>query len=271
MAYRRFEGVDQTAKYARYRPMWPSHVAERVLSYLEEKLPAPHDRAVDVGCGSGQFTQLLAPHFNHVTGIDVSDNQIHEARKMNPYENIQFKTSPAENLPVDSQSVDIVTGANAAHWFDLDRFFAEADRVLKPNGCIALVAFTIHDITVDANSNGALLTQLVRDFKNTLFDANCWAKRNSGQWETLKDVYVPFADILRDNSLTLEYETTLADFLGYLSTWSGYVTYEEKYPSGTLLKTLENNMLKALDTTSPETKVHIKRPLYMLLARKPGP
>ncbi|XP_013395692.1 putative methyltransferase DDB_G0268948 [Lingula anatina] len=271
MAYRRFEGVDHTAKYARYRPMWPSHVVERVLSYLEEKLPAPHDRAVDVGCGSGQFTQLLAPHFNHVTGIDVSDNQIQEARKMNQCKNIQYSSGPAETLPLNDHSVDLVTSASAAHWFDLDKFYTEVDRVLKPNGCVALLGYPVRRTAVDANPNGILLTQLLSDFDKLLVDENCWEKGNFISHDGYKDLLFPYSDFVRDDCLTLEYEATLDNFIGYLRSWSGYIKYMEKYPESGILETLRDSMLKTLNMTSSEAKLNVKHNVFILLGRKPGP
>ena len=48
----------------------------------------------------------------------------------------------AEELPFPDGSVDLLTAASAAHWFDQSRFLAEACQVLKPGGCVALLGYS---------------------------------------------------------------------------------------------------------------------------------
>jgi ubiquinone/menaquinone biosynthesis C-methylase UbiE len=52
--------------------------------------------------------------------------------------NLEFKQAPAEKIPLPDCSVDLIITAQAAHWFDLDAFFSESDRILKPEGCLAI-------------------------------------------------------------------------------------------------------------------------------------
>ncbi|XP_013389806.1 putative methyltransferase DDB_G0268948 [Lingula anatina] len=146
MACRLFESADHTATYAKFRFLWTTGITDRVLTYLQERYPAPYDHAIDVGCGSGQFTQLLAPHFKQVTGIDISANQISEAIKGNDRNNITYKMGAAESFPIADESVELVTCVQAAHFIDMDKFYAEAYRVLKPNGCVALISYTVPEL-----------------------------------------------------------------------------------------------------------------------------
>ncbi|KAM4626944.1 putative methyltransferase, partial [Discoglossus pictus] len=116
----------------------PKEVTDLVLHFLQEKKGGPFELAVDVGCGTGRSTRPLAPNFHKVIGIDLSETQINEARKNTSEENVSYLVSPVEDIPVEDSSVDLVNSGLAAHWFPMDKFLKEVDRVLKPNGCIAL-------------------------------------------------------------------------------------------------------------------------------------
>ncbi|KAG2459707.1 CRG1 methyltransferase, partial [Polypterus senegalus] len=101
-----------------------------------------HALAVDIGCGTGQVSRSLAPHFEKIIGVDISEAQLDEARKETNLSNVKYIKCHAEDLPADDGSVDLITAAHAAHWFDKERFLKEVNRVLKPGGCVALFGFT---------------------------------------------------------------------------------------------------------------------------------
>ncbi|XP_078083862.1 putative methyltransferase DDB_G0268948 [Mustelus asterias] len=98
----------------------------------------PFSLAVDIGCGSGQGTRGLAPHFDKVVGIDLSEAQIEEARKMDGPDNISYRLGQAEELEFADGSVDLVTVGLAVHWFDMEKFIKAVARILKPRVCVAL-------------------------------------------------------------------------------------------------------------------------------------
>ncbi|KAM3916966.1 putative methyltransferase [Leptodactylus fuscus] len=98
------------------------------------------EMAVDVGCGTGRYTLPLAPHFKKVLGIDISESQINLATQCNSVDNVSYMIAPAEKLPMNDASVDLVTAGLAAHWFIIDKFASEAVRVLKTKGCLAVHA-----------------------------------------------------------------------------------------------------------------------------------
>ena len=102
---------------------------------------------LDVGCGPGTAVRGLAPHFRHAYGLDASEGMISTARSLggltSTSERIHFEVSSAEELgchlsnPIADGSIDLITAASAAHWFDLDGFWPRAAKVLKPGGTVA--------------------------------------------------------------------------------------------------------------------------------------
>ncbi|KAJ0062264.1 hypothetical protein NL108_002580, partial [Boleophthalmus pectinirostris] len=137
MAVRLFEDQDHAADYLKYR-VSPNEVVNHIMELLRKRMALPAKLAIDVGCGSGQGTVLLAPYFNQVVGTDISPAQLQYARKC---DNVTYKQCPAEELPFESGSVDLVTSMTAAHWFDRPRFLQEVGRVLRGGGCVALLSY----------------------------------------------------------------------------------------------------------------------------------
>ena len=96
-----FSDVNHAALYSKFRPLPPNKLIATILSYLEKQLPKSEwKRVVDVGCGSGQCTRMLADHFENVFGYDVSQAQIKEAEKNNTHSNVQYKVSDFISLNV---------------------------------------------------------------------------------------------------------------------------------------------------------------------------
>ncbi|KAM0716775.1 hypothetical protein Q7P37_008220 [Cladosporium fusiforme] len=101
------------------------------------------DNVLDLGCGPGLATGELAGHFNHATGLDPSEGMLDAARSLNlktsTGEPVRFELSSAEDMAgLEDESIDLITAANAAHWFDMPSFWRRAAQVLKPGGSVAL-------------------------------------------------------------------------------------------------------------------------------------
>ncbi|KAF1984302.1 S-adenosyl-L-methionine-dependent methyltransferase [Aulographum hederae CBS 113979] len=140
----------QGSNYARNRPGYHPNLFKTILTH-HTSTGGALTTLLDVGCGPGSATFALAPSFTSATGIDPSEGMITTARTLSPSaENtsstppIRFEVSSAEDLgahldpPIADASVDLITAATAAHWFDMAGFYAAAARVLKPDGTIAL-------------------------------------------------------------------------------------------------------------------------------------
>ncbi|KAH8698526.1 S-adenosyl-L-methionine-dependent methyltransferase [Talaromyces proteolyticus] len=98
---------------------------------------------LDVGCGPGNVARSLGVNFAHVIGLDPSDGMIKTARSLGgssaTSEPIRYEVSTAEDLgQLQDSSIDLITIANAAHWFDMPRFWLRAAKVLKPGGSVAI-------------------------------------------------------------------------------------------------------------------------------------
>jgi SAM-dependent methyltransferase len=128
-----FAHASAAERYARARPYFHPLVIERIRAHLN--LERPVARALDVACGTGQSSRALQAIAERVTGTDLSREML-EYAKQNP--GIEFLESPAERLPFEAETFDLLTVCMAFHWFDQPQFLPEARRVLKPNGWLVV-------------------------------------------------------------------------------------------------------------------------------------
>lgn len=119
--------------YAQARPTYPESLIAETAA-----LTSSCELAWDSGTGSGQAAHLLARHFAQVHATDASAQQIAASE---PSERIHFAVEQAEHCSLPDGSADLVLAAQAMHWYDLNRFYAEARRVLKPGGLLAAIGY----------------------------------------------------------------------------------------------------------------------------------
>lgn len=101
------------------------------------------DTLLDVGCGPGNVARSLGVHFAQVIGLDPSDGMVKTARSLGggsgTSEPIRYEISTAERMDmIQDESIDLITVANAAHWFDMPKFWLRAAQVLKLGGSVAI-------------------------------------------------------------------------------------------------------------------------------------
>ncbi|MCW4465158.1 class I SAM-dependent methyltransferase [Glutamicibacter sp. MNS18] len=189
--------------YARYRPRYP----ERLVGQLVSLAPG-RSVAVDVGCGNGQLTTMLAEHFDEVIGVDPSRDQIAHAVA---HERARYLVAPAEDLPVSDACADLVTVAQAAHWFDLPRFYTEARRIAVPGAIIALL--TYGEPILPSGLNPRFL-RFARDEVG-----GYWPAEIRHVQQAYRSLHFPFDEVEME-PVDIELQLDLPQFLGYLSTWS---------------------------------------------------
>jgi len=147
---------EQGKAYALARRNYSPKVYETIIDH-HTSTGGKLDLLLDVGCGPGLAARSLAPHFTHVVGLDPSDGMLATARSLggttSGSEPIRYEVSSAEELganlapPIADGSVDLITAANSAHWFDMSGFWPAAARVLRPSGSVAM--WTSGEIVAD--------------------------------------------------------------------------------------------------------------------------
>lgn len=137
----------QGQTYARHRPGYHAALYEQILAH-HAATGGRRDALLDVGCGPGTVLQVLAPRFAAATGIDPSPGMVASARAEGAAwataagAPVRFEVAAAEDLAgLPDASVDLLTAASAAHWFDLARFWPRAARVLRPGGTVAFCEY----------------------------------------------------------------------------------------------------------------------------------
>ena len=137
---------DKSANYAKYRPHYP----DALFDYLAGLCDA-RERAWDCATGNGQSALGLVAHFERVIATDASAAQV-DAAIAHP--KVSYRVAPAEQSGLNDVSVDLLTVGQALHWFDLPRFFAEAERVVRTNGVVA--AWSYRMCTVETHIDAVL-------------------------------------------------------------------------------------------------------------------
>ncbi|XP_001232694.1 putative methyltransferase DDB_G0268948 [Gallus gallus] len=254
MATQMFEGTQHAAVYLKYRFAPGKELKDIILAYLQEKAPSCTQLAVDVGCGSGQGTAFLADRFAKVVGTDISQAQIQEAKAAPSPPNISYLVCPAEELPFEDGSVDLLASFTAAHWFDIGKFMNEVKRVLRPGGCVAISTYTI-DMSLHYRDCSEKLTQIFREAWDQLLKYS--HSRIKHVLEDYKEIFeaLPFPDKKRITNIYDKIPMTVAGVVGYLESASPYQVFMKNDPEAakTLLPGMEKRLLETMGAPSRDT------------------
>ncbi|XP_065269857.1 putative methyltransferase DDB_G0268948 [Emys orbicularis] len=256
MAVRLFEARDHAVSYLKYRFSPPENLQSVIFSYLEEKKADPIRLAVDVGCGSGQSTRVLAARFEKVVGTDISEAQIEAAKQAASFPNVSYHVCPAEELPFEDGSVDLITAFTAAHWFDMPRFMKEVDRVLKPHGFVALITYTT-DFSMHYKDCSERLTEIFTETQDLLLKYGD-EKLNlviAGYKEVFESV--PFPDTKRVTQILDKISMSVSEVIGLFQSFSMYQAFLRSDPEAakSLLQKTEQRFLETMGVCSNETQV----------------
>ena len=202
----------RAADYAEFRPHYP----ESLFTYLAS-LCLHHETALDCGTGNGQAAVELAPYFVRVIATDPSTAQIGKATQR---PNVEYMVARAEASGLPAQSVDLVTAAQALHWFDPAAFFTEATRVLKRDGAIAIWGYG--DPILDTPRLQAILHAFNRGKLEPY-----WSPERQILLDGYSTVDFPFI-ALESPRFELRASWTFEQLLGYLRTWSSTAKYVEQ-------------------------------------------
>jgi len=233
--------------YAQYRPEYPPELA----GYLAELAP-DNQKALDVGCGTGQLTQLLSAYFSSVTGVDPSEDQLCNASHT---PGITYLHSAAESLPADFSGYSLITVAQAAHWFRLDDFYREVRRVARPQAVIALISYGVLNIEGQAGER----------FRQFYYEeiGRFWPPERQLVDAGYRDLPFPFEE-LNAAPFSIEAEWELQALLGYISTWSAVRQARQKGEAH-LITQFENELTSLWG--SPDRRRKIVWPIAMRLGK----
>jgi SAM-dependent methyltransferase len=128
---------DRVENYVRYRPGYPP---EALRSLIRECGLKPGHVVADIASGTGTWTRMLLENGNKVFGVEPN-TEMRQAggRLLAAFPKFTSVAGTAEATTLPDRSVDFVTVAQAAHWFDRERARREFVRILKPGGCLALL------------------------------------------------------------------------------------------------------------------------------------
>lgn len=197
------------ANYADFRPSYPP----ALFAWLATLTPG-HELAWDCAAGSGQASVDLARHFDRVVATDASAKQIAAAE---PHPRIDYRVAAAEASGLADASVDLLTVAQALHWFDLDRFYAEARRVLKPAGILAVWTYGV--LVLEDPRLNECVQVFYRDTVGPY-----WPPERHHVETGYRELPFPFPEI---TAPPVHMETTwnLPQLLGYFRSWSATARY----------------------------------------------
>jgi len=236
-------------QYAKHRPQYP----EVLFAYLSE-LCIEHDVAWDCATGNGQSAVSCAKYFSRVEATDISPEQLAHAI---PHPNVRYSSSSAEKTSFASASFDLVTVAQAVHWFDLPKFYQELERVLKPNGIFAVWAY--RSLEIEPAVDRVILNDLLIPI-----DA-FWAEGNRLVMDGYQDIVLPFEEIKVTQNFSIQVEWNLKQLLDYFRTWSAVKRYFTEFGSDPV-SILEEKLKPAWH--KPEATKQVKMPLVVKVSRK---
>lgn len=201
----------QAADYVRARPRYPAALFAELA-----RLAPGHDLAWDAGTGNGQAAAGLAEHFARVVATEPSEAQLAQAIRRPRIE--YFRSAETAPMLADA-SVDLVSVAQAAHWFDRPVFYAEAKRVLRSQGVLAMWVYQYCQVTPEID---ALLHHFYHGPIWTY-----WPPERSHVESGYRDFDFPFLE-LPFPPIAIEHDWELPEFAAYLRTWSSVVRLQRE-------------------------------------------
>ncbi|MBK2124902.1 class I SAM-dependent methyltransferase [Fangia hongkongensis] len=202
----------QAEFYAKFRPNYPKALYDYLLSQTAEK-----KLLWDCATGTGQVASELSGYFNEVIATDLSQAQLDQAIKK---DNIIYQQSAAEKTQLLDHSVDLVTVAQAAHWFDMALFEKELMRVLKPQGVVAIWMYNLPSLDERIDQ--------LRDYLYQPVLGEYWPEGREHIDSNYQDINLPSLKALDSPAFEIKANWQLEDLMGYFRSWSSTQRYINK-------------------------------------------
>lgn len=246
-------------EYASSRPTYPRSLFEFLVGLVRYR-----NLAWDCATGNGQAAVFLSEHFEQVIASDASKEQIENAQ---PRDNIRYEVFPAEKTTLVDNSVDLITIAQALHWFDLDEFYKEVKRVLRKDdnggdtngsGVIAAWAYGLHSISTEIDN----ITHLL--YEDIL--GSYWPKERKIVENRYQDISFPFQEIDMP-VFQIELDWTLSELIGYLYTWSSVQKFIKKNNSDPIKQIYDDLAAAWGDKNTWHKRRRVVWPIYIRVGR----
>jgi ubiquinone/menaquinone biosynthesis C-methylase UbiE len=207
----------QAADYAQFRPTYPQELYDFLYSLVQEK-----NTAWDCATGNGQVARILANDFKQVFATDISGNQLKHAVQK---ENISYLLESSNKSSFPDASFDLITVAQAIHWFHFDDFYAEVKRTLKPFGIFAAFGYGVMRIDEQVD---AVIHKL---YKGIL--GGYWDEERKHIDEGYSSIPFPFQEFAVPE-FSIQTTWNFDQMIGYLNTWSALQHYKKANNSSPL-------------------------------------
>jgi SAM-dependent methyltransferase len=200
-----------SARYAAYRPRYPAGLFDAIAAACSRC-----GRLWDCATGTGQAAVPLARRFDAVLATDASARQVRSAAT---HPRVRYAVCLAEAAPLPDRWADVVTVAQALHWLELPQFYAEVRRVLGPGGVFIAWTYATHRV------DGGPIDGIVEDFYENVVGPY-WSPERRLVETAYRTLDFPFAEFTLASPPMVE-DWTLAQLVGYISTWSAVARYRE--------------------------------------------
>jgi SAM-dependent methyltransferase len=198
-------------KYAESRPGYPDELFKYLSSLVNE-----HNLVWDCATGNGQAALSLTEYFKKVIATDISSEQIKNATR---HDRIEYKVRKADESGLENNSVDLVTVASAIHWFDLDKFYKEVKRVVKPGGVIAAWSYHVGYVNPPFDK---LFKRFFLDVISPYFGTGAWLVD-----EKYSTINLPGSEIDSVN-FSVKVNWNLYNLLNFIESWSATQEYKKE-------------------------------------------
>ena len=199
-------------QYSAYRPHYP----QAFFSYLYS-MSMQHQTAWDCATGNGQAAVKLADYFSQVIATDASQKQIDNAQSK---KGVLYRVATAEHSSITTNSIDLITVAQALHWFNIEKFSSEVNRVLKSDGILAVWTYNLLSIQDNIDT-------VINHLYHTIL-ADCWTEERKIVENNYQSIQFPLQEVTT-NKFAMTSLWNLTQLTGYLNTWSAVNCYQKKH------------------------------------------
>ncbi len=200
--------------YAKYRPDYPLEMVDFVVSQV-----GCRDMALDVGTGNGQVAEKLARHFRSVYATDISAKQLANAVHR---DNVYYSVSAAEKTVFRDGIFNLITVAQAIHWFDFEEFYTEVRRIAARDGVLAVMGYGLLRSNPESDA-------IIHKYHYDIL-GNYWDSERHYLDQEYSTIPFPFEEVTAPkffNKMIWDFE----QLAGYFDTWSAASHYKKQHGS----------------------------------------